>query len=301
MYRCNTDEIISLIVNHISGPSPPEPVSLQTLEAIRPTPTPGNQSNTTELNQVGLVFKDHLFTKTKVFEHKCICNAMSPTGRLVAWFSKTKFSIYQIRRKNVSLFCTGILRKKEYLYGQTEPPALRQDHEHGDQLITCAALSENYVAIGTNKSLLIMALQTNPPGKWLCAAEHGYIEKVAFSPSGDQLLVLPSYKAIIHSTSDFAQDPRRPNNAVKFMDGLIVAEWRNSVCEVVDTVFASDGNMAAICTSHDNTGQSHIRLLKKSSRRWRKYREHWIQVKHRRDSTRGMCNMALYTSPLMLC
>lgn len=289
------------IFNTTADPSPSRSSSSSTLE-----PTQIALDKLDSLRPVGLVFKDRLVAKMKLFKHKCIYNSISPTGRLVGWFGEERFSIYEIAERNVSLFCTGMLQKGEYRYGRTDKPNLKQFHKHDTQNITCAALSEEYIAIGTNETLLIMALQTDPPGKWLCIAKHGDIENLAFSPSGDQLLVLSrtkhrSHKAIMHSTSEFSHDHRLSDNKPKPIDGVEIAEWEHSACEVLDIVFASDGNMAAICTSHDPLGRCRIRLLKKYSRGWRKYGDQLIRVKQRKDATRGICNIALYLSPLPFC
>jgi hypothetical protein len=317
MSRCNTDVIISLVMNPNGLASttelPPRqasPGSLESLPTLRSVQS-SNHATETALTQVdldkldhlrppGLVFKGRLFYKPKLFKHKCICNSVSSTGRFVGWFGKKKFSIYQITG-GVTLFCTGMLENRNiYRYGRTEKPDLKQFPGLAmAPNITCAALSDKYIAIGTDVALLIMSLQANPPGMLFCIAKHGDIENLAFSPSGDKLLVLlstenRSHKAIIHSTSEFYRDLRLPNNAgPKSIDGAEVTEWKNLVGEILHTTFASNGNMAAVCTSHNETGHCRISLLKEYTRGWRIFGDYWIKVKQKKDAMRGMGNIAL--------
>lgn len=258
------------------------------------------------LRPPGLVYKDWLCT-TKLFNLKCNANAVSRSGRFVGWFARNEYSIFETSGREPSLVCTGKFKKGHYSYGRTKP-ALKQFDKQKISDLSCAALSDVYIAIGTSGigasgALLVFSIQGERPGKWLCLGDVGAagIERLTFSPDGEELFALlmtndGHQKAIVYSTSEFARDPRVSDDVVPRLSSVkAVTEWKNSICEIPATVFSDDGGMIAICTSHDNNGRSQVRLLKKDLKKgWRRCGEPIpLVVLRTNDSSPGMTGISL--------
>jgi hypothetical protein len=253
----------------------------------------------------------------KLFHSKCYANGASHSGSFVGWFGSDLFSIFQIIGSHPIPICSGKFKRRHYYYGRTEQERpVTQSNNQRISDFCCAALSDRYIAVGTQTGmLLIFAVQgAIQGGQWLCSANlsGNVIEKLIFSPAGDELFVvlsakeehLPYQKLIVFSTSEFAKAPGVADDAVKCLTEFkTIAKWNNSVCEIPDAAFSSDGKKLAICTSHNNKGYSEIRLLRKSSSegRWRNILKDEISVvKIREAHSPGLTGIALYTLFLLI-
>jgi len=251
----------------------------------------------------GLVYRGKVFTK-RLFRARCFASAISGNGQFVGWFSRDMYEIYEVTTNEAFIACTGKLKNGKYYYGQNKPE-LKHVDEQMTPGISCAALSDKYIAVGCHGTILIFAVHGDSPGRWLSSAkvDGAQIEKLVFSSNGEELLAVLKAKnscdkAIVYSASDFANDSRYSDEKAKPLVGIEVAEWKDSVCEVADAAFSKDGSQIVICTGHDINGESQIRLLKKySGKGWRKY-GHSISLpvltRERRDASPGMTGISLY-------
>jgi hypothetical protein len=268
-----------------------------------PEPTLATMAFVDGLRPPGLVYREKLFTK-RLFRNRCLASAISGNGQFVGWFSGDMYEIYEVTTNDAFISCTGKLKKGKYYYGRNKPE-LKHVDERMTPGISCAALSDKYIAVGCHGTILIFALQGDSPGRWLSSAkvDGAQIEKLVFSSNGDELLAVLKAKnscdkAIVYSTSDIANDSRYSDEKAKPLLGREVAEWKDSVCEIADAAFSRDGTKIVICTGHDNKGKSQIRILKKYSEKgWRKY-GHSISlpVLERHDASPGMTGISLYNS-----
>ena len=281
--------------------------SLQQTHSV-PEPTPTTRTFVDGLRPPGLVHRDRLFTK-RLFRAHCVANAISRSGQFVGWFCDDKYEIYELAASETYLACTGKLKKGKYWYGRNKP---ERKHVDGQMTpgISCAALSDEYIAVGCYGTLLIFTVQGDSPGRWLSSAKFNdvHIEKLVFSPKGDELLAVlkakdqngqnSCHKAIVYSSSDFVDDCQQSDEKVKSLRSIEVAEWENSVCEVADAAFSSEGRKIVIGTRHDNRGKSRIMLLKKYPEEgWQKYGDSIsLLVRERQDSSAGMNGISLYNS-----
>jgi len=257
--------------------------------------------------------------RTTLFRSKCYANAASHSGSFVGWFGRDLFSIYQTTGCKPTPVCSGEFQGKHYYYGRTEEGRpVTQSNNQKVSKFCCAALSDRYIAVGTQEGmLLIFAVQDvilgERSGQWLCSANffENVIEKLLFTPEADELLLVlsakhashPHQKLVVFSTSEFAKPPGIADETVKNLtEFTTAAKWSNSVCQIPDVAVSSDGRKFALCTSHNNSGVSEIRLLRKSRRdgRWRNVLKEEISVVRIKESNSpGMTGISLYIPSLL--
>jgi len=296
----------------------------QSLTTLRPAPRRSSEAFDSipidlldDLRPPGVAYGAPLVNMT-LFRSKCYANAASHSGSFVGWFGSDLFSIYQTTGYEPTPVCSGRFQGKHYYYGPTEKTRpVTQSNNQRVSKFCCAALCDRYIAVGTKQGMLVIfAVQGvvlgEKAGQWLCSANFSeyVIEKLLFTPEADELLLVlstrgishPAQKLVVISTSEFAKAPRVADETVKILTQFrTAAEWKNSVCEFPDVAFSSDGRKFAICTSHNNSGVSEIRMLRKSRTNgsWRNVLKEKISVVRIKDASPGMTGISLYIPSLL--
>lgn len=267
--------------------------------------TPSAMDFIDSLRPPGLVYKSREFTK-RLFKSRCVANAISASGQFFGWFSNDGYEIYELGAEERHIVCTGKIKRRQYWFEQAKPELIHvdQDMKAG---FSCAALSDLHIAIGANDSVLIFAIQGESPGRWLSTAcmKESQIEKLTFSPKGDELVALfrtkdedgkSCHKAIIYSTSEFAADSRHSDGKAKALEGFYAAKLKYSVCDIVDAAFSNGGDRIAVATDHNSNSISHIHLIRRNQQMvWRKDGPPLpLKVLDRRDASRGLIGVSLY-------
>jgi hypothetical protein len=147
---------------------------------------------------------------------------------------------------------------------------------------SCAAISDEYVAIGTGDKILIFGKD----GEWFMVHKEKAtsIHHLFFSPDGTELLAIVTtatagvsrQRVLIAPTNSFPGPTLERNNSV-FTE---VVDWGRCNQFPSGAAFSSDGNRIAIYTSCDSYGLSQIRLLERhdSKSLWRSLGESDIQI-----------------------
>lgn len=115
------------------------------------------------LRPPGLVYRDYLCTN-KLYKSRCNANAVSRSGRFVGWFGRNEYSIFETTGREPSLICTGKFEKGHYCYGRTKS-TLKQFDKQKISDLSCAALSDVYIAIGTSGALLVFSIKGERAGR----------------------------------------------------------------------------------------------------------------------------------------
>jgi hypothetical protein len=276
----------------------------------------------------GLMYERPLFTGINIrrlnprFDYKLKATAVSssgdfiggfgqPNSGILSWTNKTHYSICKISDWESDIPKTYVDGHWDHeLYSYTQGVGRARDRRWPSRRrgfpaklgqISCAALSDEHVIVGTdNGNLLMFSLdETNDQhGMFLCWATQGSgIERIVFSHDDDSLLVLSRvgdlHRAVVYDPSSFTLDH---DLNPKLVYGSVPLDW-HSLGQVVDATFSSDGTMAAFCTTHDNEGLSYIRRIRKEGDRWIKFGQQFIQIfdDDRSDSSSSRINgIALY-------
>lgn len=179
----------------------------------------------------------------------------------------------------------GVCDKKTMYKYAVESGNLIPQHPLTDKFtassFSCVALSDEYLAVGTEEKLLIFATRGRHAGRLLvsdniCKAS---ITKLCFSNDGTQLAALvvvddknEFYEAArIYTTETFRPrtDDRLPVLKSADVTPAPPVKWnRDYVHSPSGIAFSRNGNMVAICTTHSQA-RANIRILKKEVSTWR--------------------------------
>ena len=221
---------------------------------------------------------------------KVSLTAISSTGRKVAVLTDNRFWVFNT--SPVSFICGGEFAKRtDFKYESLNRPMTSQ-HPTPDKFkvkdFFSVALNDSFLAIGVPGKVMTFYLNGDHAGRWVfCdSMDHGTgVERLKFSPNGDQLLALLQYEkgqdieitAKIYNTADFPTfqlDRRKPVPSIN----PIEVTW---TCEHMhipsDASFSKDGNIIAICTTRAGR-HAQILLLKKFNGVWKRWKFQTVEV-----------------------
>ena len=305
------------------GPKTEEETRRETaLESIRSISI---ASRPPDLTHDGLLFHQKNEKWKPTFDFSLKATAVSHSGNFIGgfsepisslfppWKTETHYSIHKIGESSTQLHLKGTWDQKSYRYTPAVgfPVNHRKDWpSSGDFFsslgaISCAALSDKYIIVGTDRGrLLIFSLDNGnrKPGMLLCWAKQGNgIEKIVFSNDDASLLVL-SHTGDRHTAVVYSPESEFRANSYSeatLIESPLPVEWDISVGAVVDAAFSDNGEMAAFCTCHDTGGYSYIRKIQFKDDQWVKAGQQRIKMfeQHRLDSSSpGIRNIVLYIS-----
>lgn len=230
--------------------------------------------------------------------------AISPSSSTVA--VATKYSFWVWRTYPPSLSCQGSFINRncyKYAVGERE---LATMHPLPDKFTVSSfsdmALSDEFVAIGTEEKIMIFANNGNHAGRWLVCDDMpktGVI-KLAFSNDGTQLVALVvagdinAWGARIYSSVKFIPTMKRSKliKSPQILDVVNIRWERDYVHSPTDMAWSMRGDMVAICTTCSK-GKAIIRILKKEVLTWRLWGFHEVPV-HAERRGLGFTGISLY-------
>lgn len=224
-------------------------------------------------------------------------NVISPSGNRVGLFKEYEYWVFDTSNNQANgpiplrppmKFGGHFKKKGVYHYGLSmgEP----KHHKYKITKFLCAALTDKYVAIGTQDKILIFG----NGGQWLVAHEEkdASIDQLMFSPDGTELLAIVTtmVKDISHQRLLLAPTTSFPGTTLRREKPVLteVVDWGKRVQIPSGAAFSSDGNRIAIYTSCDAEGKCEIRLLERQCIRdnkfeWQRLGEDSIDVGSRRS------------------
>ena len=283
-----------------------------------PRPQPENLPNSLPLElfdslRPPSVYYGEPLIQKRIFRSKCNITAISPNGALIGWFRRDQYEIFDTTGCNVVPVCSGKFNGQRYYYGQSgKARSLKQPNDRNFSAFCCAAISDLYVAIATQEGMLLIfaargASQGARPGQWLSYTDlsDNVIEKVLFTPAGDELLAVitpkqqnNSRKLVVCSTCEFAKAPGITDEEIKPIQMSDTARWKeDSVSQVPAAGLSSDGRKLAIGSSHNSQGVSAVQILQKSQNdgQWhRKVKGPLRVVKIKESHSPGLTGLCLY-------
>lgn len=243
-----------------------------------PSPTPSSQTGVDfvdSLRPSGLVYlreacstrPTHISSNAKGYTSACGC--------FIVWIADHSFWIYEIDLEDVILRSRGEFKKgRQYHYGLPDRRLVQFHQWNNRPKLECAAISRFYCAVGTPEKLIVFLV---PSGKLLGFATFGHspVIRACFSPGdGEELLVLSTItkpsgvtwlQPSFFATPGFRLTASDSTDTIRQFNGTnVLLCWENFVGLIADLRFSTDGSKIIMCTSHDNDGLSHLRLLHKN-------------------------------------
>jgi hypothetical protein len=211
--------------------------------------------------------------------------AISAKGHTVAVLVKRQFWTFD--PETCQMLCTGDFHKKTtYKYATDEGKELKVQHPLPTKFrissFVCCALSDEFLAIGTDSKIMIFSCRGTYAGRWLACDDipDSVVKRMAFSPDGTELVALVSVEgkdasydgARIYSTAKFTpEDIDIQELEVLRQEAMapVVLVWpRDHIHDPNGISFSKDGRKVAICTTHSRA-KAGIRILKKEISTWR--------------------------------
>lgn len=177
---------------------------------------------------------------------------------------------------------------------------------------TCAAVSDNHLAIGTLEKLMIFAVEGKDRGRWVAYEDisGARIQKLAFSKGGERLVALyhvdPNARtnvkardsARIYSKENLPTTVPIHSLPITTLKPFVVRWQRDYNRDPTAVAFSQDGNMVAWCTTTNVNATSWIHVLKNQGSRWVKWGMKEV-ILHRGDPTSwskylGFTGISLY-------
>jgi hypothetical protein len=208
--------------------------------------------------------------------------AISETGQKVVLLSKRKFWVFDTN-PSITPVCAGDFAKggNRFQYASKEGkfdvqlPILPKEVKVGK--FTCVALSNKYLAIGSQGRLMIFILEGDFAGRWIVSQVFGQdlktlIERLTFSPDGNLLLALfrdtsGHSKGLILYSKDFHQhDLDRAVPEACPSQEINLDGWE--YFRPTGVAFSSGGGLIAMCTSYSGFRAGIQLLARTDSGQW---------------------------------
>jgi hypothetical protein len=216
--------------------------------------------------------------------------ALSANGQKIALLTQRMFRIFQFKicetENTVHLVCTGHFANdgREFRYSgnvtemKSQVPLPAERYKVGE--FSCAAVSNDYLAIGCAGRMMLFTIEGEYAGRWVCDAvyeETTIFEKVKFSADGRTLVTLLRFgydrtaksKALIYSTENIQKDKLSRHIPNPPLLESPVLEWTWGLDTPTSVTFSGTGRTIAISTTSDAEGMAMIRLLKRVGTEWR--------------------------------
>jgi hypothetical protein len=248
---------------------------------------------------------------TKAVRISCI----SRSGQTFGIFVETQFWVFNVHPNSTSRQrCVGIFSSNGYLYGQDKhnlheikvPPEIKVSG------IACAAVSDEFVAIGSGRHLMVLSIEAN--GKLINEPDiqadgtNWKITRLLFDKDGNELvaiftnLSMKEEEVRIYSGPNYWGQLASNYDAIKWSMGVIVDSDYGKEEYVFSTRHAEisqDGRKIALC-SHHVQGQAVIHILIKEGA-WRFWGTQQIAI-HSLDNRDwnlpGFTGISLYVVPV---
>lgn len=241
--------------------------------------------------------------------------AISPSGRKVAMLTLKQFWVFNVNP--LSLACTGqFVKKNAFKYGKNEVivEQLPLPDKVSQVEFACAALNDEYLAVGVKGNILAFLVHGDYRGRWVFRHEikEEIVLSLQFSGDGSHILSLVGgsedgkeyEKVLLYSYKDFPRHDLERAVPVSFEPFQI--QWQTELTRrSKNATFSRNGLMVAIYTNFSGSNAD-IRLLARTENsNWVNLGVRSIQVFQRNDPMdrhgKGLTGISLYLSVKVKC